>query len=51
MSNPENHNKVNKNGGPNEQQSWRQRYGAGLLLAGFALLIVVMVVMQKRTVQ
>lgn len=34
-----------------ENKSWRQKYGAALMLAVFALLAILMVVMQKKAAQ
>lgn len=42
------HDAAKKNGNPPEQRTWGQRYGAALLLAGFAALTILMIVVQKR---
>lgn len=34
-----------------EARNWRQKYGAALMLAVFALLAILMVVMQKKAAQ
>lgn len=34
-----------------ENRTWRQKYGAAMMLAVFALLAILMVVMQKKAAQ
>jgi hypothetical protein len=48
MSNLDEHGAAGKNGNPTEPQTWRQRYGAALLLGVFALLGILMIVIQKK---
>lgn len=50
MSNPNNRDEDKTIGAARVPQSWRQRHGAALLFVGFAVLIVLMVVMQKKSV-
>jgi hypothetical protein len=47
MSNREELDTDRKNSEPSAPRTWQQKYGAMLLLAGFGVLIVLMIVMQK----
>ena len=51
MSNRDNHDTGRGNTDPPGHKTWQQRYGATLLLMGFALLIILMGVMQKKLMQ
>lgn len=51
MSNRDDLDTDKKTSGSPEPTSWRQKHGAMLLLAGFALLTILMVVMQKRAMR
>jgi hypothetical protein len=47
MSNLDDHDAATKNGAPPEPHTWRERHGAALLLVVFAVLGILMIVMQK----
>jgi hypothetical protein len=47
MSNREELDTDRKTSDPSAPRTWQQKYGAMLLLAGFGVLIVLMIVMQK----
>lgn len=51
MSKLEHDNADRKNTDAPEARTWRQKYGAALMLAVFALLAILMVVMQKKAAQ